>query len=104
MSHLAAIIISFFVWPFTAMWRAYVIIVLWGWFVVPATSIQAPSIYLVVGMMMTLHMMLPYPRYPKEEGDALANYLSNLIVYGGLAPAAFLGLGWVWKWLQWGVV
>jgi hypothetical protein len=103
MSTLAAIIIAALAFPFLAMWRSYVVIVLWGWFVFPATKIAAPSIYVVYGMMMTLAMILPIARIPKQEGDALANYFESVISYGLLYPALALGTGWAWKWLQWGL-
>lgn len=104
MSTLATLICSFLLWPFLAMWRAYCAIILWGWFVVPATGIKPPSIYLFVGSMMVLHMMLPVVKPKDEPGDAFSNYVGNAIGYGLLWPALMLLSGWIWRWLQWGLV
>lgn len=97
--------IALLVWPFLAMWRAYAVIVLWGWFVYPVTNIPAPSIYFTVGMLMTLAMIVtPFRnKERKEEGNPVVNYLSNVFAYGLCIPAFALGFGWVWKWLQWGI-
>lgn len=104
MSALATIICGILLWPFLAMWRAYCALILWTWFVFPATGIKAPSIYLLVGILMTLHLMLPVQKQPKEDGDAFTVYMGNVIGYGLLWPALALLFGWIWKWLQWGLV
>lgn len=103
MTGLATVIIAFLLWPFLAMWRAYCVICLWTWFVLPFTKIPAPSMYFVVGAMMTLVLILPIRKEPKPEGDALGNYFESACMYGLLYPALALGTGWVWKWLQWGL-
>jgi uncharacterized membrane protein len=103
MAELTVLLLALVVWPFVAMWRAYAIIVLWGWFVSPVTNIPAPSIYFTVGMMMVLALILPHRKHPKEEGDPIANYIGNVAAYGFILPALAIGFGWVWKWLQWGV-
>lgn len=103
MAELTVFLLALVVWPFVAMWRAYAIIVLWGWFVFPATQIAAPSIYFAVGMMMTLALILPHRKYPKEDGDPIANYIGYVVGYGLVLPGCAIGFGWVWKWLQWGV-
>lgn len=106
MSIVATLVCGFLLWPFLAMWRAYCILILWGWFVLPATGVTAPSMYLLVGALMTAHLMLPIqkPR-PTEEGeDPFATYLGNALGYGLLWPALVLLSGWIWRWLQWGLV
>lgn len=103
MSALAALICGFLSWPFVAMWRAYCILILWGWFVTPATNVTPPTMYLLVGAMMALHLMLPIQRVKKQEGDAFATWLENIFLYGLLYPAFMLGCGWIWRWLQWGL-
>jgi hypothetical protein len=103
MSILATLICGFLLWPFLSMWRAYCILTLWGWFVLPATGINAPSMYLLVGALMTLHLMLPIIKPKSQEGDAFANYMGNALAYGLAWPGLVLLSGWVWRWLQWGL-
>lgn len=103
MSTLATLIIAPLLWPFLAMWRAYCVIVIWNWFVLPATGIIAPTMHLVVGMMMALALILPIHKTKPEEGDILSNYFGNVIAYELTYPALALGTAWAWKWLQWGL-
>lgn len=103
MSTTATLICGFLLWPFLSMWRAYCILILWGWFVLPATGIKAPTMYLLVGTLMTLHLMLPIKKPEHEEGDPFTNYIGNAIGYGLVWPALVLLSGWIWRWLQWGL-
>jgi hypothetical protein len=103
MSVVATLICGFLLWPLLAMWKAYCIVTLWGWFVLPATGLSPPSIYLLVGILMALHLMLPLTKRKAEEGDAFTNYLGNVLAYGLCWPALVLLSGWIWRWLQWGV-
>jgi hypothetical protein len=72
-------------------------------FAVAATGLSPPSIYLLVGILMALHLMLPLTKRKAEEGDAFTNYLGNVLAYGLCWPALVLLSGWIWRWLQWGV-
>lgn len=103
MSAIATLICAALIWPFVSMWRAYCLLIMWAWFVTPATSIAPPSMYLLVGCLMTLHLMLPIKRVKKEDGDPFANYLSDVFTYGLAWPALALLCAWVWRWLQWGI-
>lgn len=97
--------INFFVWPLIAAWRAYCIIILWGWFITPQYGIEAPKIYWLVGALMTLHMMLPIQRRYDKVGfdDFLADYIGNVVAYGIAWPALIVTSGWIWRWLQLGI-
>lgn len=103
MNALSAILVWFVAWPFTTMWRSYVVITLWGWFVMPVLHISAPSIYWVAGMMMTLFMILPFQHAKKSEKQPLEAVIDSFLIYGLIGPAIVLGMAWVWKWLQWGI-
>lgn len=104
MNALATVIIAFLTFPFLAMWRAYVIIVMWGWFITPATNIAAPTIYVLVGTLMVLTLILSRQKAEPPTDDPLSDYLGHAFTWGLLYPALSLGTGWVWRWLQWGVV
>jgi hypothetical protein len=90
-------------WPFMMMWRAYAIIVLWGWFVTPYFSVQPLSIYATAGLLLVLHLILPMTRAPKTDDGPIETLMAGAFAYGFLAPAMAVGLGWIWKTLQWGL-
>lgn len=104
MQALIALLIWILCWPFVTMWRAYVIIVLWGWFVMPVFNIPAPSIYIAAGLLIFLHVCLPFQRPPKTDEGPIESILGSIFGYGLVGPALVLGVAWTWKWLQWGVV
>lgn len=94
----ALIIIVVFVAAFVvaaALWRGYVLSVLWGWFFVPIFHLpplgvaQAIGIALVVGM---------FTMSTQKDGDKESGVSHKLGVIF-LAPALALGVGWVIK--QW---
>lgn len=103
MSSIIALFVWFVSWPFVSMWRSYVVICLWGWFVAPVIGIAAPSIYVITGFMMTIFAILPFQRVPKNEDDPVVSIITSLLLYGLIGPAMMLGCGWTWKWLQWGI-
>lgn len=92
-------------WPFIALWRGYCVVVMWGWFVAPHFGVATPSIYAAVGAMFVLHVALPFRRDIEQDNQPhpVAGFIGSLLAYGVAVPAAFLGVGWLWKWLQWGV-
>lgn len=94
-------VISVLLWAPMLYWRGYVIVDLWKLFITPLTHGQfpAPSIYAAVGAMFVLSAFLPRPRDTEEKHGQLFN-----LIVGALYPAALLGLGHFWVWLQWGVL
>lgn len=103
MAALVCLALWFIAWPLLCLWRAYVVVVLWTWFGLPFTNLAAPSLFVVTGMMLVLHTILPFPRYRDEKSDKPLEAMWTHIVYYGVTPAMMLGAGWYWKWLQWGV-
>lgn len=98
---LVSIVCSLAVWPFLCLWRAYVIATLWLWFVTPKFSVAAPSLYLVTGLLLLLHLILPWQKADPEK-ESLDRFVEG-VSYGLAVPLVALGCGWYWKWLQWGV-
>lgn len=58
--------------PIVAYWRAFVAVVLWGWFVAPAFGIAAPSIHHAFGIM----QMCDGTNWPDiaQKGDGFQAY------------------------------
>ncbi len=82
--------------PVFTYWRAYVVVVLWDWFIYPAFGVQPPSVALIGGTLFALHLALPWPRQRDEE--TTWEDLGKGAAYGVMVPLVNLGLGWAWKW------
>lgn len=91
-------------WPLAALWRGYVISVLWFWFASPILGIRQITSYEAVAAVLVLGAVLPWhPPTPDETDDNKfwdRTVFKILIVTVG--PALFLLAGWIWKSLQWG--
>ena len=104
MSTIFALVLSVALWPPMMIYRAYVIGVLWDWFVVPVIHMPAPPIYVMGGLLIVLHLCLPFQRVPRKNEDGpVETVINGAIVYGLLAPSSILFFGWTWHWLRWGV-
>lgn len=94
--------------PIIAYWRAFVAVVLWGWFVTPAFGVAAPSIHHAFGIMLLLVFLLPPASDDDKtqrdlEGRNLADLVARMLGRAVLYPALMLGVGWLWKWLSLGL-
>jgi len=80
--------------PFLIIWRAFVLTLLWSWFVVPTFGVDdlsmpvAFGISLVVGMMARQSPCTKDTRTPAEQAGAF-------IIGGILLPAIALLFGWI---------
>jgi hypothetical protein len=75
-----------------AIWRGYVLTILWGWFIVPTFNAPALSVATAIGIALVVGMFSTTKESNKEEKDnALVNYLLN----GFVAPALALGIGYL---------
>ena len=89
-------LVLFLTLPLLTYWRSYVIVVLWSWFVYPAFGVQSPPVALVGGVMLALHLALPW--LPSSDKETTWERVGNLIFHAVINPAFFLGFGWLWKW------
>lgn len=95
-------IIILVTYPFTLMWKAYVLITMWTWFLQPITGHAAPSIYVTAGALLMLSLALYRPSELEKQREPIDSF-SAAMSYGFALPAFALGCAWVWKWLQWGL-
>lgn len=103
MASLAIFIAIFAIYPFALVWKAYVLVVMWAWFVQPDTGLAAPSIYATAGMLLILSLAI-YRHHPQPKDRTGVEQFSEAIAHGFFLPLFALGTAWVWKWLQWGIV
>lgn len=102
MASLVAFLIILAMWPFALMWKAYVTVVMWGWFIQPYIGLAAPSIHATAGALMILSLAT-YHVQPESKEQEPAEQVGRAFIYGFFLPLCALGTAWIWKWLQWGV-
>lgn len=84
-----------------AMWAGYVLMILWGWFVVPTFALPplalAPAIGLALVAGYLTHQYTPKAAKPEDDGkwDETVRATAHML----LRPASTLLIGWVVK--QW---
>jgi len=72
-----------------AIWRGYVLTILWGWFVVHAFGAQPLAIPLAIGLSMLVTFLTHSPQNPKDTDSA---FIIGMAVFG---PALVLFMGWI---------
>lgn len=77
-----------------AIWRAYVLTVLWTWFVVSTFAVPALSIPAAMGLCITLALLRE--RKLKNSGDEEESIGQKLAIQA-LVPLFALGFGWIVK-------
>ncbi len=69
----------------------WVLKVLWGWFMVPATNFHEISLANAIGLTM---LVTALKTMPKTEDSPNSAKLARFFVYAGV-QLAFLGIGWL---------
>lgn len=79
------------------IYTAYVLSVLWGWFILPVFGISSPSIALIMGILLLIGIVrydiTKHTNTDKQDGNPLAKLLSNTIAVGFLVPSVSLLMG-----------
>ncbi len=74
------------------IWRAYVLLVLWGWFLTPHFGWAVPSIPLTIGVTLMIYMVV-HQHIPKDPTEGKWEAWFRAIV----GPAMTLLCGWIVK-------
>ena len=77
---------------FGALWRGYVLFVIWAWFIVPTFGAPTLSIPAAIGVSLIVAYLARDGR-PAEKVKKFSEQLSNALVRAGLAPLIALGIG-----------
>lgn len=96
-------VILFLLWilltPLLAMWRGYVLSILWGWFVAAYFGLPELGVTQAIGLsyvVMYLTASIPPKREKEPEGrEYLIEQLSRIIVFHGFYPLLVLFSGWI---------
>jgi len=85
-SNIAALLVLFPLGVLIAIWTAWIVTILWGWFVSPVYRIQPPSLVLLAGMIVTLRFVVWHRVQPTKKGvwrDIGESIAFNLL-FGGM--------------------
>ena len=77
---------------FGALWRGYVLFLLWAWFVVPTFGAPTLSIPAAIGVSLIVTYLARDGR-PAEKVKKFSEQLASALVRAGLAPLIALGIG-----------
>lgn len=97
-----------FIWlmlvPLFAMWRGYVLCILWGWFVARTFGLPELGIAQAIGLSYVVTYLtatMPAKQEKEPEGkELLSQQIARGLVFHGLYPTVVLFFGWIVKhWL-----
>lgn len=76
------------------MWRAYVLTVLWSWFIVATFAVPALSVPAAIGLFITVAM---FRNRKKENSADEKESIGEQLAIQALIPLLLLGMGWIVK-------
>ena len=79
-----------FLLAFSAIWRGYVLSILWGWFIVPLFGLPALSIPFAIGFSLIVGYMTHQATKTEDEPS-----WGTLTAHAALLPAFILLIGWI---------
>lgn len=92
-NRLAGCVYFLLLFPLVA-WRAYVLKIMWGWFVVPL-GVPAITVPIAYGLTLVVSMFRP-SSYPDDETPEEARFREKrALFFGVISPAVVLALGWL---------
>ena len=77
----------------TALWRGYVLTVLWGWFVVPTFGLAALALVPAIGVSLIVSFMTHQVDQSKEQEGSPSGRTARSVAQALLTPALALGIG-----------
>ena len=81
--------------PLSAMWRGYVLTVLWAWFVMPTFGLPALGIAPAIGLALVVSFLTHQSDSVKTPEGDFAERMGRACAYALLLPLFMLGIGWV---------
>jgi hypothetical protein len=77
------------------LWRAFVITVLWGWFIVPQFAISQLGMINAIGLSLVVSLLTARLSKVDSDDDERNKTLAGQIAVGIVAPAMALLYGWI---------
>jgi len=79
----------------SAMWRGYVLSVLWGWFIVPVFHLPVLSIATAIGLCLIITFLTHQPNSKDDSEDSAWDSFTSSIRIAFLGPLMALFAGWI---------
>lgn len=79
----------------SSMWKGYVLMILWAWFVVPTFGLPALAIAPAIGLAMVVSFLTYQSDASKEPECEFSERMAKAVARALLTPAFVLGIGWV---------
>lgn len=77
------------------IWRAFVITVLWGWFVVPQFGLQPLGMVSAIGLTAVVRVFTSHLNNTESDKDKQNESIAGAIANSILVPALALLTGWI---------
>jgi hypothetical protein len=77
----------------SAMWKGYVLTILWGWFVVPTFGLPTLALAPAIGMSLVVSFLTHQSDATKEQEGSSSDRLAKSAALALLYPALVLGFG-----------
>ena len=81
--------------PLSAIWRGYVLTVLWAWFVVPTFNLPALALAPAIGLSLVVSYLTHQSDAAKASEGDFSERMARACAYALLLPLFVLGIGWV---------
>lgn len=78
-----------------AIWRGYVLSILWAWFMVPTFGLPALSLAAAIGVAMVISFLTYQHSNCQEKEQSFGDKLTNTFGVAFIYPLLSLGMGWV---------
>lgn len=66
-------------WVLLDLGRAYVLFIMWGWFMIPAFGITTPPLMALWGVLLMVHTVLYRRPSPEEEDESLGIWAARSV-------------------------
>ena len=77
----------------SAMWKGYVLTVLWGWFVVPTFGLPVLALAPAIGVSLVVSFLTHQSDATKEQEGSSSERFAKSVAHALLMPALVLGIG-----------
>ena len=79
----------------SAMWKGYVLTVLWAWFVAPVFGFPLLALAPAIGLSLVVSFLTYQHGVAQDEKGELSDRAAKSVAMSLLWPAMALGIGWV---------
>ena len=87
-------VLGLLVTPFLALWRGFVIVMMWEWFIVASFEVPGITVFAAAGLSFLIAMLV---YTPQPKGKTEVEIFSDGVSAGVIIPAFVLFWGWIFS-------